>query len=58
LYEARLSIAESSQQTLAPMTVSPSSLPNAGEDGLVMVDISKLTAAKTLDKRSSACRVE
>jgi hypothetical protein len=51
--EARLPIAESSQQTLAPVTVSPSSLPNAGEDGLAMVDISKLTTAKILDKRSS-----
>jgi hypothetical protein len=58
LYEARLRIAEFSQQTLAPMTISPSSLPNATKDGLAMIDISKLTAAKMLDKRSSPCAVE
>jgi len=56
--EAHLSIAESSEQTLAPMTVSPSSVPNAGENGLAIIGISKLTTAKILDKRSSPFRVE
>jgi hypothetical protein len=56
--EAPLSIAESSEQTLVPMTVSASSLADLGEDGPATVDISKLTTAKILDKRSSPSRVE
>jgi hypothetical protein len=40
------------------MAVSASSLSDVGEDGLVIVDISKLTTVKVLDKRSSASGVE
>ena len=47
---ARKFTAESSKQILSPMAVLPSSLPNAGEDGLAIVNIS---TAKILDKRSS-----
>jgi hypothetical protein len=47
---ARKFTAESSKQILSPMTVLPSSLPNAGEDGLAIVNIS---TANILDKRSS-----
>jgi hypothetical protein len=54
---AHLSIPESSEQTLAPMTVSASSLLDVAEDGLAIVDISKLTTAKVLDKRSSSSGV-
>jgi hypothetical protein len=56
--EASLSITESSEQTLPPIAASPSSLPDIGEGGLGMVDISKLTIAKILDKRSSPSGVE
>jgi hypothetical protein len=56
--EPPLSIAESSGQTLAPMTVSASSLPDLGEGGPVMVDISNFTAAKILDERPSPSGVE
>jgi hypothetical protein len=52
---ARKFTAESSKQILSPMTVLPSSLPNAGEDGLAIVNIS---TAKILDKRSSLSGVE
>jgi len=51
--EAPLSIAESSGQILAPTTVSASSLPDLGDDGPVVVDISNFTAAKILNKRPS-----
>jgi hypothetical protein len=47
--------AESSKQILSPMTGLPPSLPNAGEDGLAIVNIS---TAKILDKRSSPSGVE
>jgi hypothetical protein len=47
-----------SEQTLALMTVSASSLPDVGEDGLAIVDISKLITVKVLDKRSSSSGVE
>lgn len=40
------------------MTVSASSLPDVGEDGLAIVDISKLITVKVLDKRSSSFGVE
>lgn len=40
------------------MAVSASSLSSVGEDGLAIVDISKLTAVKVLDKRSSSSGVE
>ena len=56
--EAHLSIARSSEQTLALMAVSASSLSTLSEDGLVIVDISKLTTVKVLDKRSSSSGVE
>ena len=55
--EARLSIADSSGQNLAPVTVS-ASLPNRDEDGPVMVNISNFTPTKILDKRSSPYGVE
>jgi hypothetical protein len=47
--EVHLSIARFSEQTLALITVSASSLPDVGEDGLAIVDISKLTTVKVLD---------
>jgi hypothetical protein len=56
--EAHLSIARFSEYTLALMAVSALSLSDVGEDGLVIVDISKLTTAKVLDKRSSSSGVE
>jgi hypothetical protein len=56
--EPPLSIAESSGQTLAPTTVSASSLPDLGKGGPVMVDISNFTAAKILDERPSPSGVE
>jgi hypothetical protein len=56
--EPPLSIAESSGQTFAPTTVSASSLPDLGEGGPVMVDISNFTAAKILDERLSSSEVE
>jgi hypothetical protein len=55
---APLSIAESSGQTLALTTVSASSLPDLGEGGPAMVDISNFTAAKILDERPSPFGVE
>jgi hypothetical protein len=55
---APLSITQSSQQPLAPVTVSTSSLPDVGEDGPAMIDISIFTTAKILDKRSSSFGVE
>jgi hypothetical protein len=48
--EAPLSIAESSGQTLAPITVSASSLPDLDEGDQVTVDILNFTAAKILDR--------
>jgi hypothetical protein len=48
--EAPLSIAESPEQIPSPMAVLSPSLPNAGEDGLAIVNIS---TAETPDKRSS-----
>jgi hypothetical protein len=50
-------IAESAEQPLAAMTASVSSLTNLNKDGLMMVDISKLTTVKILDKRSNASGV-
>ena len=40
------------------MAVSASSLSGVSKDGLVIVDISKLTTVKVLDKRSSSPGVE
>jgi hypothetical protein len=40
------------------MTVSASSLSDVSEDGLAIVDISKLTTVKVLDKWSSSSGVE
>jgi hypothetical protein len=48
--EASLSIAHSSGQTLVPITVSGSSLPNRDEAGPVTVDISTFTIMKIIDK--------
>jgi ankyrin repeat protein len=48
--EAPLSIAESSEQALAKMTVSASSLPDLGEGGQAIINISKVTIMKILDK--------
>jgi hypothetical protein len=56
--EAHLSIARFSEQTLALIAVSASSLSDAGEGGLAIVDISNLTTVKILDKRSSSSGVE
>ena len=56
--EAHLSIARFSEQALALMAVSASSLSGVGEDGLAIVDISKLTTVKILDKRSSSSGVK
>jgi hypothetical protein len=46
--EAPLSIAESSGQTLASITVSGSSLPDRDEDGSVTVDVSNFTTRRSL----------
>jgi hypothetical protein len=57
--EAPLSIAESSEQTLASVTVSSlPNLPDISEDDPVMIDISYFTTARILDKRSSPFGVE
>jgi hypothetical protein len=56
--EAPPSIAESSEQTPSLVAASASSLPDLGEGGLAVVDISKFTAVKILDKRSSPSGVE
>jgi hypothetical protein len=56
--EAPLSIAESSEQTFGPMTVSAPSIADLGKDGPGTVKISKLTTAKILDKWSSPSGVE
>ena len=56
--EAPLEITESSEPYLAAMTASFLSLANLNEDGPMMVNISKLTTVKILDKRSNASRVE
>jgi hypothetical protein len=56
--EPPLSTAESSGQTLALTTVSVSSLPDLGDGGPVMADISNFTAAKILGERSSPSGVE
>jgi hypothetical protein len=55
---APLSIAESSEGTLAPVTVSASSLPDLGEDGRAMVDISTFMTAEILGERSGPFGVE
>ena len=55
--EASLEIAESSEQPLAAMTTSASSLTNLNKDG-PMMDISKHTTVKILDKRSNASGVK
>jgi hypothetical protein len=49
--EAYLSIARFSKQALALVAVSASSLSAVGEDGLAIVDISKLTTVKVLENR-------
>ena len=56
--EAYFLIARFSEQTLALMAVSASSLSGVGENGLAIIDISKLTTVKVLDKRLSSSRVE
>jgi hypothetical protein len=56
--EAPLSIAESSEQTLSPITASGPSLPDLGEDSLAAVDIWKFRTAKIVDKRSSSSGIE
>jgi hypothetical protein len=56
--EPPLSIAKSSGQTLALATVSASSLPDLGEGGPVMVDISNFATAKILDERLGPSGVE
>jgi len=56
--EAYLSIARFSEQALALITVSASSLSDVSKDGLTIVDISKLTTIKILDKRSSSSGVK
>jgi hypothetical protein len=55
--ETHLSIAKPSEQILALITVSASSLSDAGEDGPAIIDVSKLTTAKILDKQSSSSGV-
>src|SRR5207248_8059338 len=56
--ETHLSIARPSEQILALITVSASSLSDASEDGPAIIDVSKLTTVKVLDKRSSSSGVE
>jgi hypothetical protein len=56
--EAPPSIAESSEQTLALLTAPSSSLPDLGEGGPAIVDISKFTTVTIVDKRSSSSGVE
>jgi len=56
--ETHLSIARPSEQILALITVSASSLSEAGEDGPAIIDVSKLTTVKVLDQRSSSSEVE
>jgi len=56
--EAPPSIAETSEQTLALLTASASSLSDLGEGGPVIADISKFTTVKIPDKRSSPSGVE
>jgi hypothetical protein len=56
--ETHLSIARSSEQTLALVTVSASSLSDAGEDGPAIINVSELATVKVLDKRSSSSGVE
>ena len=56
--ETHPSIARPSEQILALRTVSASSLSDAGEDGPAIIDVSKLTTVKVLDKRSGSSRVE
>jgi hypothetical protein len=56
--ETYLLIAGSSEQTLALITVSASSLSNIGEGGPAIVDVSKLITVKVLDKPSSSSGVK
>ena len=51
--KTHLSIARSSEQTLALMTISASSLSNVDEDGLAIINVSKI-----LNKQSSLSGVE
>ena len=51
--EAPPLIAESSGQTLTPIAVSGSSLPDRDEDGSATVNISNFTITKIIDKRPS-----
>jgi hypothetical protein len=57
--EAPLSIAESSEQTLASIIVSSlPNLPDIGENDPVIIDILYFTIARILDKRSNPFKVE
>jgi hypothetical protein len=56
--ETHPSIARPSEQVLALITVSASSLSDAGENGPAIIDVSKLTTAKVLDKRLSSSGAE
>ena len=53
-----LTIAESSEHTLVPMTISVSSLSNLDKDGPTIIDISTFTITKILDKRLSSSGIE
>jgi len=55
---ALLSVAESSEQTLAPLAASPSGFPEADKGALEIVDILMLTTAKIVDKQSSPSGVQ
>jgi hypothetical protein len=47
-----------SGQTLPPLIISASSLPNPGDNTLAMVDISNFTTTKIVDKRPGRSGVE
>src|SRR5207248_2695981 len=49
---------ETDQLQSTDQTVSASGLSDAGEDGPAIIDVSKLTTMKVLDKRSSSSGVE
>ena len=57
-HEAPPLITESSTKTISPLTASASSLPDLGEGSPAIVDISKFTTMKILNKRSSSSSVE
>ena len=56
--EASPSVVESFEHTRLPATASPPSLPDLGDGGLTVVDISSFTAVKICDKRSGPSGVE